>query len=51
MREKIVTAIVDLGGDELQTEELIWMAKATEEELVERLLHIAQYYKALAEGE
>ncbi len=45
-REKLVDAIIDLAGDEFQSRhDLIQLAKETEEQLVERLVHIAHYYK------
>lgn len=44
MREKLINALIDLASDELDTETLIQMAKETDEQLLDRLIHIAHYY-------
>jgi hypothetical protein len=45
-REKLVDAIIDLAGDEFESrQDFIELAKESEEQLVERLVHIAHYYK------
>lgn len=48
MREKLINAIIDMAGDELEsTSDLILLAKDSEEQLVDRLISIAEYYKTL----
>lgn len=44
MREKLINAITDLASDELDTETLLQLAKESEEQLLDRLIHIAYYY-------
>lgn len=45
MREKLITSILDLASDELEdTKEIIELAKESEEQLLDRLIHIAKYY-------
>lgn len=45
MREKLIDAILDLASDEFEdTKELIELAKESEEQLLDRLIHIAKYY-------
>lgn len=44
MREKLINALIDLASDELDTETLIQMAKESDEQLLDRLIHIAHYY-------
>ena len=46
IREHLIDAIIELSGDELETEQdLIKLAKESEEELVYRIVYIAEYYK------
>lgn len=45
MRKKLVYAIVECSGDELGQQDLISIAIESEEELVDRLIHILEYYK------
>jgi hypothetical protein len=45
MREKLVYAIVEYAGDELDYSDLKRIATESEEELVDRLIHILEYYK------
>lgn len=45
-REKLVDAIITLAGDEYQDRHsLILLAKMDEEELIDNLISIAEYYK------
>ncbi len=45
MRNKLVYAIVEYAGDELDYSDLKNIATESEEELVDRLIHILEYYK------
>jgi len=46
IREHLIDAIIELSGDELETEQdLIRLAKESEEELIYRIVYIAEYYK------
>lgn len=48
IRAMLVTALIDLAGDELETtEDFIKLSKNTEEELIEQIIHTAYYYKNL----
>lgn len=45
MREKLIDAILDLSSDEFEdSKEIIELAKESEEQLLDRLIHIAKYY-------
>lgn len=45
-REELIDAIIDLAGDELDSKnDLLVLARASEKELIERLIGIAHYYK------
>ena len=45
-RALLIDAIIDLAGDELDhKDEFISLAKQDERQLVENLIHIAQYYR------
>jgi len=47
LREKLVDAILDLSGDEFgYLEDVKTLAKESESELVERVIHIAEQFKA-----
>ncbi len=47
-RAILVTALLDLAGDEYETtEDFIDMAKKSEQELIQDLIHTARYYKNL----
>lgn len=47
-RAILVTALIDLAGDEYETtEDFIKMAKKSEQELIQDLIHVANYYKNL----
>lgn len=47
-RAILVTALIDLAGDEYETtEDFIKMAKKSEQELMQDLIHVANYYKNL----
>lgn len=47
-RAILVTALIDLAGDEYDTtEDFINMAKKSEQELIQDLIHVANYYKNL----
>lgn len=44
-RTKLIEAIIDLAGDELEhTDDYIKLAKESDDELLDRLIHIAQYF-------
>lgn len=46
MREKLVTAIYDLAGDEyVKAHDLFTLAIMSEEQLVDELINIAEYYR------
>ena len=46
MRQKLIDAIIELSGDELQeTHNLIQLARETDEQLIDRIISIAQYYQ------
>ena len=45
LREKLVSAILLLSEDELERNDFYEMAKESEEELIDRVLHIAIWYK------
>lgn len=46
MREALIDAIFNLSGDEFESvNEVIELAKETEEQLVERLIAIACFYR------
>lgn len=46
IREHLIDAILELSGDEFETEQdLVKLAKESEEELVYRIVDIAEYYK------
>lgn len=46
MRELIINAIIDLSGDEYETlDDVIELAKMSENQLVERLIGIACFYR------
>jgi hypothetical protein len=46
MRELLIDAIIDLSGDEYETfQDVIELAKMSENELVERLIGIACFYR------
>lgn len=47
-RAILVTALLDLAGDEYETsEDFIKMAYKSEQELIQDLIHVANYYKNL----
>ena len=46
MREKLIRAIYDLARDEFETaEDVLMLAVQSDEQLVDQLIHIAQYLK------
>jgi hypothetical protein len=46
VRELLIDAIVDLGGDEIESvSDALKLAKMDARELVEQLISIAEYYK------
>ncbi len=45
IRQLLVHAIIEFSGDELTQEDYIKMASENDETLVERLIHITEYYK------
>lgn len=47
-RAILVTALIDLAGDEYETtEDFVKMAQKSEQELIQDLIHVAYYYKNL----
>lgn len=45
-REKLITTILDLAGDEYESRnDLVELAIKSEEELIDALISIANYYK------
>ena len=45
-RAKLIDAILDLAGDEIETKvEAIGLAKKSKKELVDDIISIAEYYK------
>ena len=47
-RALLVTALIELAGDEYEsTEDFIKMAQKSEQELIQDLIHVANYYKNL----
>lgn len=44
MREKLINTITDLSSDELDLETLVQIAKESDEQLLDRLIHITYYY-------
>lgn len=46
IREHLIDAIIELSGDEFESEQdLIKLAKESDEELIHRIVDIAEYYK------
>lgn len=46
MREKLINTILELASDECQdVSEMIQIAKETDEQLIDRIISIAMYYK------
>lgn len=45
MREKLVYAIIEYAGDELDFSDIKSLAIESEEQLVDRLINILEYYK------
>lgn len=43
-KERLVTAIIDLAGDELTRDEQTALWKESNSKLVDRLIHIANWY-------
>jgi hypothetical protein len=47
-RAIIVSALIELAGDEYETtDDFVKMAKKSEQELIQDLIHVATYYKNL----
>lgn len=46
MRKRLVELIVDHSGDELEKEDYKIMASESEEELIERIAQIIEYFRA-----
>jgi hypothetical protein len=44
MREKLINLIMSYAGDEMEMADVIDMAKESEEELVDRIANILDYY-------
>lgn len=48
-REKLIDAILDLSGDEFESNySFVKLAKESEDELIDRLINIADYYQEQA---
>lgn len=46
MREKLIDAIIDMAGDEFETTtDVIKLAKMSDEQLVDEVINIAEYYR------
>lgn len=45
MRKKLIEAILDLSGDEMQDSDLIEIASEETEQLIDRLISIAEWYR------
>lgn len=45
MKTKLIDSIIDLSGDEFSKQDLIELAKESEDQLVDRLISIAEYYR------
>ncbi len=46
LREKLIDAIMDMAGDEIETPQDVWkFAKMTNEQLADEVINIAQYYR------
>lgn len=45
MRKKLVNAIIDLSNDELEIGDVIEIASEDIEELIDRLINIAEWYR------
>ena len=49
LREKLIDAIMDMAGDEIETpQDVVKFAKMSDEQLVEELINIAEYYRTQA---
>jgi hypothetical protein len=44
MREKLINAIIEYAGDELSEYDYADIARESEEELVDRLIYVLEYY-------
>jgi hypothetical protein len=46
MRTKLIDAIIDLSGDEFESkQDFLELAKESEDQLVDRLIAIAEFYR------
>jgi hypothetical protein len=45
MRKRLIELIIEHAGDELEKEDYIKIASETEDELLERLAQIIEYYR------
>ena len=46
LRERLIDAIMDMAGDEIETPQDVWkFAKMTDEQLADEVINIAQYYR------
>jgi hypothetical protein len=46
LREKLIDAIVDMAGDEIETpQDMIKFAKMSDEQLADEVINIAEYYR------
>jgi hypothetical protein len=46
MRELLIDAIFDLSSDELESlDDVLKLAKESEDQLIRRIIHIANYYR------
>lgn len=44
MREKLINALINLSSDEMDMETIVQLAKETEEQLVDRIISLANFY-------
>ena len=48
MREKLIDSIVEYSSDELDVKDFIEIAKESDEQLLDRLINILEWYKNVA---
>ena len=46
LRERLIDAIMDMAGDEIETpQDVVKFAKMSDEQLADEVINIAQYYR------
>jgi uncharacterized protein YciU (UPF0263 family) len=46
LREKLIDAIMDMAGDEIETpQDVVKFAKMSDEQLADEVINIAEYYR------